>query len=113
MFHDCEANEMTLRQICNYRERDLAPFGMQLEVYEFSGSLLSVALDFPQKAIAGLNSRHIVLMETVIECEKSLEVFGRLNIRHGPNVEQIVRALPIDGKSQIIEFDLGLSLIHI
>ena len=27
--------------------------------------------------------------------------------RHGPHVEQIVRALPIDGKSQIIEIDLG------
>lgn len=107
MFHDCEANEMTLRQIRNYREKDLAPFGMQLEVYEFSGSFLSVALDFPPKAIAGLNSRHIVHMETVIECEKPLEIFGRLNIRHGPNVEQIVRALPTDGKSQIIEFDLG------
>ena len=107
LFHDCEANEMTLRQIRNYREKDLAPFGMQLEVYEFSGSFLSVALDFPTKAIAGLNSRHIVHMETVIECEKPLEIFGRLNIRHGPNVEQIVRALPTDGKSQIIEFDLG------
>ena len=47
-------------------------------------------------------------METVTECEKPVEVFGCLKIRHGPDAEQIVRFLPIDGKTQIIEFDLGL-----
>ena len=43
----------------------------------------------------------------MIECEKPLDIFGRLNIRDSSNVEQIVRALPIDGKSQIIELNLG------
>ena len=47
LFHDCEANEMTIRQIRNYREKDLAPFGMQLEVYEFSGSFLPLPWIFP------------------------------------------------------------------
>ena len=44
---------MTLHQIRNYREKDLAPSGMQLEVYEFSSSFLSVAFDFPITSING------------------------------------------------------------
>jgi hypothetical protein len=30
--------------------------------------------------------------------EKPLEIFARLNIKHGPNIEQIVRELPMMGE---------------
>lgn len=64
-------------------------------------------IDFPDDAIANMSTRHIVLMKTRIQSEKPLEIFGRLNVRHGPNVEHIVRPLFIDDNMAMIEFDLG------
>ena len=38
LFHDCRFSELTLRQLRNRREEDLAPFGLRLDVFRFDGS---------------------------------------------------------------------------
>lgn len=109
LYHDCKLSELTLRQVRNLREEDLAPFGLQLDIYRFEGSFLSLVLEMPSKAVEGLQRRHLIQLRTIIEVEKPLEVFARLNIKHGPNTEQIVLELPLDQKETMVEFDLAYS----
>lgn len=109
LYHDCKISELTLRQVRNLREEDLAPFGLQMDVFRFDGNFLSVVLEMPQKAVDGLQRRHLIQMRTIMEVEKPIEVFARLNIKHGPNTEKLVLELPIDGNETMVEFDLAYS----
>ena len=112
IFHDCTVSELTVRQIRNTRDTDLAPFGMRLDVFRFDGSFLSLVLDLPDEAAHGLKLRHMVRLDMVVEVEKPLEIFARLNVKHGPNVEQIVREFPLNAEDMMVEFDLGYSRIN-
>ncbi len=112
IFHDCQASELTLRQIRNTREADIAPFGVRLDVFRFDGSFLSLVIDLPDEAARGLKLRHLIRLDAIVEMEKPLEIFARLNIKHGPNVEQIVRDMPLNGGEAMVEFDLAYSKIN-
>ncbi|MGB0799366.1 MAG: DUF6478 family protein [Planktomarina sp.] len=107
LFHDCLHSELTLRQIRNTREQDLAPFGLQLDVFRFDGSFLSVVLDLPETAFKGIKKTHLMRMNVIAEVERPLEIFVRLNIKHGPNTEQVVRELPLHENDVWVEFDLA------
>lgn len=109
LFHDCDNSELTLRQIRNTREADLAPFGLRMDVFGFHGSFLSLVLDFPADAVEGMRRRHLIRLAAIIETEKEIEVFGRLNVQHGPNTEQIVLDLPVNQRETVVEFDLAYS----
>ena len=112
LFHDCDQSELTLRQLRNRREADLAPYGLQLDVFKFDGSFLSLVINLPDDAVTGLKRRHVIRMDTIVQLEHPLELFARLNIRHGPNTEQIVRELPADNESISIEFDLAYTNLN-
>lgn len=112
LFHDCTRSELTLRQLRNHREQDLAPYALRLDVFNFDGSFLSLALDLPAPAVEGLKRTHILRVSTIIEIEKPIEVFVRLNIRHGPNTEQIVRELPAHQHEAVVEFDLAYANLN-
>ncbi len=112
LFHDCAHSELSLRQLRNSREADLAPYGLRMDVFAFDGSFLSLVLDFPQQAVDGLTRRHLIRMDTIVELEKPLEIFARLNIKHGPNTEQIVRELPLNEEEIMVEFDLAYSNLN-
>ncbi|MEM7733795.1 MAG: DUF6478 family protein, partial [Pseudomonadota bacterium] len=112
LFHDCERSELSLRQIRNQREADLAPFGLRMDVFNFDGSFLSLVLDLPQDAMQDITRRHLVRLDTIVELEKPLEIFIRLNIKHGPNTEQLVRELPLHEEQLMVEFDLAYSKIN-
>nr|WP_309503036.1 DUF6478 family protein [uncultured Roseovarius sp.] len=112
LFHDCAHSELTLRQVRNQREADLAPFGLRMDVFNFDGSFLSVVLDLPHGAVDGLKKNHLIRLNTIVEMEKPLEIFARLNIKHGPNTEQIVRELPLHEDDIVVEFDLAYSNLN-
>ena len=42
-------HELTLRQIRNTRESDVAPFGLRMDVFRFDGSFLSLVIDLPEE----------------------------------------------------------------
>lgn len=112
LFHDCRQSEVTLRQLRNTRASDLAPFGVRMDVFRFDGSFLSLALDLPKAAAEGLKLRHLIRLDVIVEMEKPLEIFARLNIKHGPNVEQIVRELPLGDAEVMVEFDLAYTKVN-
>lgn len=112
LFHDCDNSELTLRQLRNTHEEDLAPYGLRMDVFKFDGSFLSLVIDLPQGATNGLTRNHLLRFNTIIEVEKPLEIFCRLNIKHGPNTEQLVRELPLNEKDVMVEFDLAYSKLN-
>ncbi|NPD14508.1 hypothetical protein HOY34_04745 [Xinfangfangia sp. D13-10-4-6] len=112
LFHDCRRSELTVRQLRNTREKDVAPFGFRMDVFRFDGSFLSVVLDLPDEAAQGLKLRHLIRLDAIVELEKPLEIFARLNIRHGPNVEQVVRELPLTGNETFVDFDLAYTRVN-
>lgn len=112
LFHDCSISELTLRQLRNTRAKDLAPFGLRMDVFRFDGSFLSLVIDFPDEALDSLNRQYLIRMDTIVEMEKPLEIFARFNIKHGPNTEQIVRELPLHEEEIMVEFDLAYSNLN-
>ena len=106
IFHDCTDSEMTLRQVRNSREEDLAPFGIRLDVFNFDGSFLSIAVEMPREAVENLKKEHIIRLTLIVDSERPQEMFARLNLRHGPNTEQIVRELDFSTRELFVEFDL-------
>ena len=113
LFHDCMTSEITLRQVRNLRESDLAPFGLRLDVFRFDGSFLSLVVEMPDEMTQSLRKRHLVRVDLSLTLEKPLEIFARLNVRHGPNTDQIVREFPVRGaEERMVEFDLAYSRIN-
>lgn len=112
LFHDCAVSELTVRQVRNTREADLAPFGLKMDVFNFDGSFLSLVIDLPPEAVRGLKRKHLIRMSSVAEVERPLEIFARLNVRHGPNTEQMVRELPLGNDDIMVEFDLAYTKLN-
>jgi Family of unknown function (DUF6478) len=62
--------------------------------------------------VQGLKLRHLIRLSAIVEMEKPLEIFARLNIKHGPNLEQIVRELPLAEEEVMVEFDLAYTKMN-
>lgn len=112
LFHDCKFSELSLRQLRNLREQDLAAYGLRMDVFQFDGSFLSLVIDLPEEGVKGLKRNHLMRMDVIIEMETPIEIFARLNIKHGPNTEQIVRELPLYDDAIHVEFDLAYSNLN-
>ncbi len=107
LYHDCPLGEVVVRQVRNDKPEDRAPYGLAIDVFGFKGTFLSLALNLPDAAVEGLKARHLVRAELLIEADRPLKSFVRLNIKHGPNLAQPVSALPDTGRDKLAEFDLA------
>jgi hypothetical protein len=107
LFHDCPLGEVAIRQHRNTGEADRAPFGLALDVFGFRGSFLSLAVALPGAAATGLRARHLVQVDMLVDADRPLRGFTRLNIKNGPNVGQLVSPLAPDRRGQLAEFDLA------
>jgi len=105
LYHDCPLAEIGWRQQRNTGTQDLAPFGLMLDVLGFEGSFLSLALDLPAAAAAGLGHDHIFRADFTGQAERPLTLFLRLNIRNGPNTAQLASRTTL-GPGCAAEFDL-------
>ena len=112
LFHDCKMADLTIKQFRNLRNIDLSPFGFVMEVFDFDGSYLSLAIAFPKEAATGMKTKHIVDLEAIIESERPVKILARLNIKHGPNIEQIIREFSHHGAVSSLGFDLGYLLLN-
>lgn len=112
LYHDCDVSEMAFRQVRNTSEDDLAPFGLRLDVFHFDGSFLSLSIELPESACDGLSRRQVVRLGYSVDLEHGIEIFARLNVKHGPNLEQVVRELPLDTGDGFAEFDLAYTKLN-
>lgn len=112
LFHDCFVSELSCRQIRNRSEDDLAPFGLRLEVFRFDGTFMSLMVEMPAEAAHGLSRRSIVRLDYALDVERPIGIFARLNVKHGPNLEQMVRELPLSEADSFVEFDLAYSKLN-
>ncbi|MFS4581415.1 DUF6478 family protein [Phaeobacter sp. C3_T13_0] len=112
LFHDCTVSELTLRQLRNNREEDLAPYGVRLDVFRFDGSFLSLVIELPKDVTDGISREHLIRVDCTLEIENPIEIFARLNIKHGPNTEQLVREMPMGEKRTHVEYDLAYAELN-
>ena len=113
IFHDCPMSEITVRQVRNQRDTDIAPFGITMEVFHFGGSYLSVVVDLPVDACANLRKQHLIQLSALIEKDRPAKIFARLNIKNGPNTAQITKTLPDDiDASDVVDFDLAYTELN-
>lgn len=112
LFHDCRESEITYRQVRNASETDLSPFGLRLDVFRFDGSFLSLSIDLADDVCNGLSTRSIIRLDCLVDLEKPIEIFARLNVKHGPNMEQVVREIPASNESVFVEFDLAYTKVN-
>jgi hypothetical protein len=112
LYHDCPLGEVVVRQVRNVQPEDRAPYGLAIDVFGFRGSFLSLALNLPAAAVDGLKARHLVRAEMVIDSDRPVKAYARLNIKHGPNLAQPVSALPEQGRDKVAEFDLAYAELN-
>lgn len=112
IYHDCRISELSFRQIRNQEPEDLAPFAVRLDVFRFDGSFLSIAIDLPAEATLDMTKSHTIRVDGTFELEAPLEIFARLNIKNGPNTEQIVREFPSGETQAPVEFDLAYATLN-
>lgn len=106
VFHDCPLHSNTARQIRNPRPDDRAPYGLRLDHLHFTGDFVSVVIDLPTAACSNLRKTHLVQLSALLTAESPVAISARLNIKHGPNIEQIHHSLTADGSENTIVFDL-------
>ena len=109
IFHDCNQAEVSLRQVRNERDTDLAPYGIDLQAFHFEGSYLSLVVEIPEESCRGLRKRHLIRLAAVIESDSPTPIHARLNVKNGPNTEQVLLTLPDDAPETMVEFDLAYS----
>lgn len=107
VFHDCPLGQISFRQHRNNRQKDITPYGLDLDVLAFKGTFLSIVVDLPQSVIENLRKTHVIRMNFMRDFEHPSDIFARLNVKYGPNTEQIVREIPADTSYTSIEFDLA------
>jgi len=107
LYHDCKTPNVSLRQVRNHRLNDLAPYGVQLDVFNFEGSFLSLVLQVPESVTEGLKKKHILRVSLDLTSERPLEMTARLNLKHGPNTEQVSRTVEQAPEGSEVEFDLA------
>ncbi len=116
VWHDCREGAMILKQVANQGATDLSPFGLRMEIFDFTGGFLAVSIDLPPDALAGLTRGHILRLETTLSVERPMNVYARLNVASGPNTDQVTHQLArLDGDvlgQQVTEFDLAYTEIN-
>ncbi len=112
LYHDCKYAEIVLRQVRNSRENDMAPYGLNLDVFEFGGNFLSLVIELPETASEGLRRDHLMRLAATIECERPIAIEARLNMKYGPNTEQIALPFPTEQIDAAVEYDLAYGHIN-
>lgn len=111
LWHDCRHKALILRQLTRPRPGQAASQGLMIEMLGFSGSFLSLALDLPAEALNVLTAERILRLDTVIDAERPITLYARINLLQGPNTQTVLRQLghPVEGQGAARrgEFDLA------
>ena len=112
LFHDAVHADLSVRQDPVPPGVTGAQFGLVFEFYRFDGSFLSIVQDLPEAALQGLTRDHFLSLRLVADREHQSEIYARLNVQHGPNTDQLVRQVAMQGQRGLAEFDLAYSEVN-
>jgi len=107
VFHDCKTPSLTVRQVQEPYADGQSRRGLQFDIYDFDGSFLSVVIQAADGMVSGLSNNHVLRVTANISSERHIHANLRLNLKHGPNTEQIEKALDVSGRVAKAEFDLA------
>ncbi|MGR3467617.1 MAG: DUF6478 family protein [Shimia sp.] len=107
LFHDAAEPDLALRQTPNRGAGATAPYGLTLETFAFPGSFLSLAIALPEDMLRRTSRANLIRLTTDIATERGGDAYARLNVRHGPNTEQVLQKLPSGEGLRWVEFDLA------
>lgn len=83
--------------------------GVAIRTFDFEGSFVSLAVGLPEVAAKDLSRSYIIRAELHVATETALPLYARLNLRHGPNTEEL--PLPLKPEHPeglaVAEFDLA------
>ena len=86
--------------------RKASPYGVALELLQFDGSFLSLAIDLPNSLCGTFTKNELIGLSGEIFAERATGFTVRLNIKHGPNTEQLIQAHDLNWSNIGVEFDL-------
>jgi hypothetical protein len=119
VFHDCPLLDMRQTQLDQEDARGGPPHAFAIEVGRFSGSYLSLVVDLPAPVAQGLTRKHLVSMRAQLALSGPTEVYARLNLRHGPNTDALIRKAMVgaaasgsDVTDLQVDFDLATVAIE-
>ena len=78
---------------------------MALELFQFEGSFLSLAIDLPDELYETFAKDELIGLSGAIVAERPTGFTVRLNIKHGPNTEQLIQAHDLRNSEFGLEFD--------
>ena len=103
--HDANVADISLRQD-HASAAGSAPFAISIDLLDFDGSYLSLALALPSEVAQSLTKGDLIRLSMSAQIERDAPVFGRLNLKQGPNTETIVREIEVSRRDAWVEFDL-------
>lgn len=114
LWHDSRTGELRVQQVAASGEG--APYHLCVTPNGLGGSYLSLSVDLPPVALRDLSRAHILRMDVDLRLNEPLRVYVRLNLRHGPNADEMLRDLPEPTRDpsgrRVVEFDLAATEIN-
>ncbi len=80
--------------------------GVEISFQDFPGSFFSLAFALPEEGVKSLGRQDLLRIAMHSEADESFNAYARLNLRHGPNIEQVVRMFEIGNGDSFAEFDI-------
>ena len=111
-YHDDPAAGILARQFAHKDDRHASHCGLILEVFGFAGRFVSAAIDLPDAAWRGIGKSELIRLRSHVVADKSTTITARINVRHGPNTDQILRGIDLDRHDNVVEFDMFYSAIE-
>lgn len=101
LFHDGQICEVTCQQAVFEDE-----LGVDIDALGFDGSYVSMVLQTPAGFRENLTRSTLIGATIDARDETNAPLHLRLNVRHGPNIERMVREVEVNRGRQMIEFDI-------
>ena len=102
LHHDADQTDIAIRS-------NGVEGGLSFAINKFNGSFLSFAFGFPPDDANAIRRHDLIRIALHSTADKPFKAYARLNLRHGPNNEQIVRMIDIGHGDSFAEFDIFYS----
>ena len=106
VFFDGGDCTVIFKQLRNDISQGFAPYGVALELFQFDVSFLSLTIDLPDSLCGSFAKDELIGLSGEIFAERATGFTVRLNIKHGPNTEQLIQAHDLNLSNIGVEFDL-------